>query len=143
VVLAEFYEFHDSSLEAMERRGESLVLRFKAYLHQQPDEQDETTWTGWVQIIEITLDKAVVEEAFVSFPVQIYDGCLKAASIDARPEDIVGSEIPASLRSASDVEIRVSGQGLDSEEYREMVVRSASAKITDKGEARFVENWIR
>jgi hypothetical protein len=139
--MAEFYEFHDSILEGMEHLDGKLVLRFRAYLHLQPEDQGEDAWTGWVQRIEVTLDDPVVELPFLHYPVQIYEGSLKAAHIDARPEDIVGDEIPASLRSACNVEICIFGQGCNGEEYKDMVVQGASAAITFKGEPKFVEKW--
>ena len=139
--MAEFYEFHDSKLEGIEHLNRCLVLHFKAYLHIQPEDQDENAWTGWVQKIDITVDDPVVESAFIHYPVQIYDGSLKAASLDAKPEDIVGEEIPASLRSASEVEICIFGQGDDRDEYKDMVVRGASAAVTFKGDPKFVEKW--
>jgi hypothetical protein len=139
--MAEFYEFHDSILEGMENRDGKLVLRFKAYRHLRPDELDEDSWTGWTQKIEITVDDAIVESEFVHFPVQIYDGSLTATRIVAHPEDICGAEIPASLSSTSDLEIKIFGQGDDGEEYKDMVVRGDTAAITFKGEPKFVEKW--
>ena len=140
--MAEFYEFHDSILEGMEHLDGKLTLRFEAYLHLQPEDQPEDTWTGWTQRIEIKLDEPVIESAFIHYPVQIYDGSLKAAHIDARLEDIVGDEIPASLRSASEVEICIFGQGGDGDEYKDMVIRGKSATITSKEVPKFIEKWL-
>jgi hypothetical protein len=141
--MAEFYEFHDSILEGMENRDGKLVLRFNAYRHLRPDELDEDSWTGWTQKIEITVDDATVESEFIHFPVQIYDGSLTATRIVAHPEDICDTDIPASLSSTSDLEIKIFGQGDDGEEYKDMVVRGANAAITFKGEPKFVEKWWR
>jgi hypothetical protein len=141
--MAEFYEFHDSILEGIESSDGKLVLRFKAYLHLQPNELDERSWTGWTQRIAITVDNPVVESAFNHFPVQIYDGSLEAANLEARPEDIVGTEIPASLCSTSKLEIKIFGCGSDGDEYKDMVIRGTSAGITSKKEPIFVEKWLR
>jgi hypothetical protein len=141
--MAEFYEFHDSVLEGMESTDGKLVLRFKAYLHPQPNELDERSWTGWTQRIAITVDNPIVESAFIHFPVQIYDGSLEAAHLEARPEDIVGTEIPASLSSTSKLEIKIFGCGSDGDEYKDMVIRGTSAAITSKREPIFVEKWLR
>jgi hypothetical protein len=139
--MAEFYEFHDSVLNAMELRNKELVLRFKAYLHLHPEELGEDQWTGWTQTIEIVVTDPTVESAFLTFPVQIYDGSMKAVHIEARPEDIVGTEIPASLSVASEVEFRIFGQGYDVDEYKDMIIRGKSAAIVFKGEPKFVEKW--
>ena len=127
--MAEFYEFHDSILERMENRDGKLVMCFDAYRHLQPEDLDEASWTGWKQKIEITIDDATVESGFLHFPVQIYDGSLKASQMVAHPEDIVGTDIPASLSSASDLEIKIFGQGDDGEEYKDMVVQIGRAHV--------------
>lgn len=139
--MAEFYEFHDSALESIENLDHRLILRFDAYLHLHPGDQGEDEWTGWKQRVELTVNDPVVESAFTSYPVYIYAGHLKASQIDSRPEDIVGTEIPASLNLALNVEVHIFGQGHNGEEYKNMRVRGSSAAITFKGEPKFVEKW--
>ncbi|MGD0832572.1 MAG: hypothetical protein ABR907_16690 [Terracidiphilus sp.] len=137
--MTEFYEFHDSNLLQIENREQKLILKIDAYRHTWPDGYEVNSGTGWVQPIEITIDLAVAEYTFTSFPVVIMDGCIKATSLEANPEDILCDEIPASLSGAVDVEICMEGYEKTTNEYKGMRIRGKSAAITHKGEAKFVE----
>ena len=137
--MTEFYEFHDSHLMGLEYVGERLIVRLDAYRHLRPFGLDHPG-TGWVQYIEITIDQPHVEFEFTSFPVQLYGGSLKAASLHADPVDMVGNEIPASLIDVIDVEIYLEGHEERTNEYKGMRINGKSAAITQKQEARFVEN---
>lgn len=137
--MAEFYEFHDAHLEQIEHRGQKVILKMQAYKHVWPDGYDVNSGTGWMQQIEITIEGAEPEFEFSSFPVDIYDGKLKATSILATPEDIQGDMIPASLSGAVDVEIYMEGYEELTDEYKGMRIRGISAAITHKGDVRFIE----
>jgi hypothetical protein len=97
--------------------------------------------TGWMQEIEITIDEPIIEIEPSSFPVQISKGSLKANSLQANREDILGNtfEIPASLSGCVDVEISLEGYDKTTSKHESLRIRGKSAAITHKGEARFVE----
>ena len=136
--MAEFYEFHGSDLLGIEQKDGHLILRIDAYKHVWPQGLGVGRGTAWTQTIDIAVDEASVEGEFSTFPRPIYMGSLKAKSMSARAEDIVGDEIPASLSGASDVEICIAGQGDDPSRYNEITIRGNSAAITNRGEARFM-----
>jgi hypothetical protein len=137
--MAEFYEFHDSKLEQIEHCDQKFILKMDAYKHVWPDGYDVNSGTGWMQQIEITVEEPLVDFAFTSFPVEIIDGSIKASSLMANGEDILGDLVPASLLGAVDVEICLEGYEEATNEYKGMRIRGKSAAITHKGEARFVE----
>lgn len=138
--MTEFYEFHDSTLAGIELRQGQAVLRIDAYRHTWPEGIGVGTGRGSYQPIELTIEDAVVESAFTSAPFCILDGYFKAAEMQAAQEDVVGNELPASLSSSSDVEIRIEGIEESTGEYKVMTIRGMSAAITHKGDARFVEH---
>ncbi len=127
----------------MENRDGKLVLRFNAYRHLRPDELDEDSWTGWTQKIEITCGRR-------SCRIRIHS----LSRTDLRRESDSGSNScepggHCRHRDSSitlidfDLKSRSFGQGDDGEEYKDMVVRGATAAITFKGEPQFVEKWRR
>jgi len=118
---------------------QKLILKIDAYKHVWPDGYEVNSGTGWMQQIEITVEEPLVDFAFTSFPVLIMDGSIKANSLAANHEDILGDEIPASLSGAVDVEICVKGYEVATNEYKGMRIRGKCAAITHKGDARFVE----
>jgi hypothetical protein len=113
-----------------------------AYKHVWPDGYKLNSGTGWMQEIEITVDEVVVEVEPASLPIEISDGSLKASSLQAKLEDILGysSLIPASLSGSDDIQIDLEGYDKTTSEPVAMRIRGKSAAITHKGEARFIEN---
>jgi len=138
--MAEFYEFRGSDLLGLEHTGSQLILRIDACKHVWPEGLGVGIGTSWSQMIEITVDNASIEGEFAGLPRAIYLGSLKAKSLCAREEDVVGNEIPASLSGATDVEILIAAEGDDPSRYSEMIIRGASAAITNRSEPRFQES---
>ena len=140
--MTEFYEFHDSDLVQIEHCDQKLILKMDAYKHVWPDGYKLNSGTGWMQEIEITVDEVVVEVEPASLPIEISDGSLKASSLQAKLEDILGysSLIPASLAGSDDIQIDLEGYDKTTSEPVAMRIRGKSAAITHKGEARFIEN---
>jgi hypothetical protein len=137
--MAEFYEFHDSYLEKIERNDGKLILRLEAYRHSRPDGFDVDSGTGWMQPIEITIREPKIENEIANLPVRILTGRFQARTIQAIAEDIIGDEIPSSLTGATDVEIEIEGLEETTYEYNRMMIRGKSASITHKGKEEFVE----
>jgi hypothetical protein len=138
--MAEFYEFHDSYLTQIERREQLLILRIDAYRHTWPEGFKVNSGTGWTQPIEITIEEPSIVSEIVKLPVRILGGSIKSNILRAKPEDILGHEIPASLSGTSAVDIEIEGLEESTCEYTLMQIRGKSAAVTHKGEARFVEN---
>ena len=136
--MTEFYEFHDSTLLDIKYFESRLVLVLDAYKHLRPQGLDNPG-TGWWQLIEIAVDEPAVEFGFSNFPVLLYSGRLGAAGLIAESEDIVGEEIPASLKGATQVEIHLDGCEESTNEYKEMKIKGRFAAITQRQEARFAE----
>ena len=138
--MAEFYEFHDSILTGIERQPGHLVIKLKAYRHSWPDGLGEGVGTGGYQPIEIAIEKGTVEPEIPPCPLWILDGSLTADGIQAAPDDLVDSEIPASLIGSGSVVIQVGGLNEEMQEYFSIVVRGKSARIIQKGTPEFAEN---
>ncbi|HUB51533.1 MAG TPA: hypothetical protein VL986_05270 [Terracidiphilus sp.] len=141
--MAEFYEFHDSYLEAIDHIEGRLVLRMKAYRHTWPGEAGVGEGTGWFQEIVITVENPTIISNLKAFPLQVLDGSLKGENIECEEADRVGDQIPSSLRGSGEIEIRIEGIVEQTEEFGSATVRGTAAAITSRGPAQFVEtlNW--
>ena len=56
--IIEFYEFHDSDLMQIEHHAQKLVLKMDAYKHVWPDGYNVNSGTGWMQLIDLSIDDA-------------------------------------------------------------------------------------
>lgn len=137
--MAEYYEFHDSYLKGIDHGNGTLVLRLRAYRHTWPGEIGVGEGTGWMQEIEITVENPIMTSDLNEFPLEILDGSLKAQNIQADASDVIEEMIPSSLRGSNEVKIYMEGVEEGSGEYRHVTVCGASAAITHKEPARFVE----
>ena len=134
--MAEYYEFHDSYLEGIERVDDSIVLLLNAYRLS----WDGDVGTGWMQRISLTVMNGVADYPFTSFPVCLMDGDLRAESLEAETSDCLGTMIPGTLSGSTKAEVYLEGYEEDTNEYRTMRICGDSVAITSRGPAKFIEN---
>lgn len=115
-------ELHDSTLAAMRREDDVLVLELRpAYVHRDG--------AGWSQDADLRLSDAADVTAPIDLPLAIWDGALDT------PHDAFDGLLPVPLEIAGPVRFAcelVSGVRID--------IAAAAFRIELPGEARFIES---
>jgi hypothetical protein len=70
-------EFHDSELTSMAKRGDSIELRFEAYIHGSEGVPGVDAGKGWYQDLMLVVGDGSVKGEITSWPAELYDGTLE------------------------------------------------------------------
>jgi hypothetical protein len=70
-------EFHDSTLDGVEREGADLALRFSAaYIHQSEGKPGVDAGSGWVQAVRLHISDASLSGEILDLPCDLWDGSI-------------------------------------------------------------------
>jgi len=122
-------EFHDSTLVAVERRDDTVVVRLNAYLHRSEGRPGYDAGTGWIQVVELTFAGGLVERSPAELPLELDDGELTS---DFETQFLLA------LPAASIGDIRFTTCGLYGDE---LIVRGNGLVVKTLDEARYVEDF--
>jgi hypothetical protein len=70
-------EFHDSELTSIAKRGDSIELRFDAYIHGSEGTPGVDVGKGWYQDLMLVVGDGVVEGEITNWPAELYGGTLE------------------------------------------------------------------
>ena len=70
-------EFHDSELTSIAKRGDSIELRFDAYIHGSEGTPGVDAGKGWYQDVMLVVGGGVVEGEITNWPAELYHGTLE------------------------------------------------------------------
>ena len=87
VTVADWLEFHDSTLTGFDARETQVELLLDAYIHRWERLEDGWRGTGWMQNVRIVVSNATGLSAVPLLPVEISVGRLQLDTAD--PNDVV------------------------------------------------------
>lgn len=132
--MRKFYEIHDSLLQALEQEGDRVSIRLRALLAR-VEEGKEQAPEYLRQDIRLVCDGAELTVDSSNLPSWLMEGSFHADTEDADAADQgVKGTIPASLRSASGVELVLAGLHEESGDFVTIRVRAKSLRLEPLGE---------
>jgi hypothetical protein len=135
-----FFEIHDSKLMEVREGDSQVTLRLKVIRTEWETPEMEGVGTCFTQEIELHFENAIIQpEAEV--PMWLLDGSFHADTDDAKPEDVDAGDIPASLREAKGVRLRLEGMNEANEDYFSIEVHGTTMHLTPLSEPKFLQTF--
>jgi hypothetical protein len=135
-----FFEIHDSTLRGVQERDGQVTLLLKAIRTEWETPEMEGVGTCFTQEIELQfLDATIQREA--EAPMWLLDGSFHADTDDAKPDDVNAGDIPASLRVAKGVRLRLEGMNEANQNYFSIEVDGTTMNLTILSEPRFLQTF--
>ena len=130
--MLKFYEFNDSLLESIEQDAERVSIKLRAVRSETERSAAELPPTLYRQEIRLVFDGAELGVDAPNLPSWLMEGSFRADAVDAADcEDCTdeSTTIPVSLRSASGVEITLSGLHEGTGDYVTIRVQAKSLTL--------------
>lgn len=140
VEVTAFFEIHDSTLREIKEGDRQVTLLLKAIRTEWETPEMEGVGTCFTQEIELRFADATVQRE-AEVPMWLLDGSFHAEMDDAKPDDAGAGDIPASLRTARGVELRLEGMNEANQNYFSIEVHGITMNLTTLGEPKFLQTF--
>lgn len=131
--MAKFYEIHDSLLESIDQDAGQVAIRLRAVRTETENGKPPSKYLR--QEIRLVLDGAELSIDSSNLPTWLMEGSFNTDAMDADLEDCgISDTIPVSLRSASGVELVLSGLHEGSGDFVTIRVRANALRLEALGE---------
>jgi len=135
------YEFNDSLLESLDQDADRVTINLRAVRSELERSAAELPPTLYRQEIRLLLDGAELTVDSPSLPTWLMEGSFTADSLDAECADcIIENTLPVSLRSASGVELVLSGLHEGSGDFVTIKVKANSLTLQPLGEPQSLQH---
>ncbi len=122
-------EFHDSTLDRVERDGADLALHFSAaYIHESEGEAGVDAGSGWVQELRLHIVEASFSGQIFNLPCKLWGGsiCVGRKQFD--------NAVPIPLDYRGGVEVTL-------EETSQLTITGTGLRVELCGEPKYVEEF--
>jgi hypothetical protein len=137
--VARFYETHDSILNSTEREAEHQIVSLEAIRMEVINSSDSKLKKMFRQEIKLIIEQATLEVDSANLPNWLLDGHFKYANLIANSDNVIEDQIPVSLVSARDAQLRPEGMNEDTRECISISIRGSLVTIQALGDPVFIQ----
>lgn len=135
-----FFEIHDSTLRGIHESDGLVTLMLNAIRTEWETPEMEGVGTCFTQEIQLQFANATVQKE-AEVPIWLLDGSFHADADDAKPDDADAGVIPASLRVAEGVRLRLEGMNEANQDYFSIEIHGKTMSLTAVSEPKFLQTF--